>query len=235
MPIEKEEKLAFSTAIYSGAEKAFEFVTETYANPENLWILCPQYSNSHGLEDFQVFVTGTPDASSEEIRTVVQRELAEELGIYVSNRVPTFIVSRDLSQSRSRVKPLVSTFVTNAKNVTVFNTNYQFELIYHKKPQPDKSRKIQCLVVGTRDEIFSLIGKISDKLDSSDTHPSAHGSWISGVRAVPFHFAVINSMMQLRTVIEAEEKAKMRLEIEEKARLRAKAEARAEANFVKRR
>lgn len=206
--VENSENLKFSTAIFPGAIEAFESVAHEYSNPENLWILCPQYSKSHKLEDFQVFVTGTPDATTEDARTVTQRELSEELGVFVPDLQDlNFIGSRDVVNLRSRSIQQVSTFVVHARNLTNYNRESQSNIVPFKRPRPDKSRKIQCLVVGTRCEIFSLLDKIGDKLDSTDTRPTLRGSWISGVRVIPFHFAVSKSISQIKSILEAEERA----------------------------
>lgn len=163
-----------------GAVNIFKKVVDKKIDLEKQFVLCPQYVNTKtgAMADVQFTITGTMTKKEEPLDSVV-RELAEEIGLFVSGDQIESSAYRMAGKNAS-VQNYICQLTQDSKVIP-----FDKSLMEPTKEKDIRGKKIQILVFGEFDFLASLADKISEPLYSRDTDPDASGkTYLGGFRIV---------------------------------------------------
>jgi hypothetical protein len=146
-----------------GLKQAYEYIKIHYEDFKNLYVLCPVYWHNSYMKDTQLAVTGKC-LNTETFGQGAQREVAEELGIFIPEPSLNLISSKQCDNESIIYNYISNINITNINNCRPFSPNIdRFNIGYD-----NKYKKIQIVVFGNFHDIKNILEKIKYRHYSND-------------------------------------------------------------------
>jgi hypothetical protein len=142
---------------------------------KRIYILCPVYFKGNNICDTQMSITGCIKVN-ESPEDAVSRELSEEIGAIVKQS------SVHLNVTTFKNKTFYNTFV-HVKSLSLVQNDGTNNT--EDTRNDDNSRKIQCVIYGTKKELESFANSIVARVKATDNVYNQH-AFIGGVSVLPF-------------------------------------------------
>lgn len=161
--IEPNNSIEISSFGLNGLKQAYTYIKKYYENFKDLYVLCPVYWHGKYMKDTQLAVTGKC-LNRESFSQGAQREIAEELGIFIPEQSLNLISSKQCDNSSIIYNYIANINTTNINNCRPFNPITDRFDIGHD----NKYKKIQIVVFGNFYDIKNILEKIKYRHYSND-------------------------------------------------------------------
>lgn len=183
--------ITYSCYMLPGLDQIIQQI-QTLDNFKKMFILCPIYF--YKISDIQFAVTGKVK-SNETFEDCVQREISEEIGLFIKKKLLIHISTNENSSNSSNenssnenssnssnkhsTKKIVKNYLylCNSKNIRSYDHKYNKNIV--KNSREDKNYKIQVVICGFYDVLNDVIMRIKERPYSYDCN------YIKGIMMFP--------------------------------------------------